>query len=235
MQPLELLVSISQAIIAVVALAGLLRTGQWRGSLAFAAYLVTAAVFRPPVWFWPDSFWKWPYWLGTALIGAGLRYAVAGELLWRAYAHLPAGRRRARSFALLVVATTLLAALLTPRPESTDANWIYYQGSLHAAQASLGATWLLVLLLLIATWYGLPLDRLHRSIASGFVIWSALAATPETLQVLDPWLGLGRQGLQKAAYVVVLTLWAWRCWTPQQRGDLSVSAERLLYPWRVAA
>lgn len=217
------------------ALAGLACCRRVRALRLLPVYLAVGVLTRIPLLLWRERFYTWGYWLATELACALLALAIAYELVTVVFGRLPAARQRAALLAAAVLAVACAALLVQPVEPGASADSIYYQGSLHAAQAKLAAGIVCGLLLATALHYAVPLEPLQRDVAAGFALWALLQAFGEQLAVLDPFLGVGRQGLQRLIYTGVLSAWAWAAWRPSPATALSPAALRLLQPWRAAA
>ena len=214
-------------------LAGVLWRGRWRASLVLPLYLLAMCLEKPPMWLWPDRFYTWGYWLGTELLEALLRLVLAVELLLLAFGRLPVGRRRAgaTAAAILLVATGCFALAPVP-PIGLSPDVLYAAASLRAAQATFTAGWLFTALVALSIYYRLPLDPLHRDVAAGLALWAALQAFPLVLMPLDPYLHLGREGLQRIIAAGFTLAWARAAWHSVEPSPLSPRVLRILQPWR---
>ncbi len=220
----------------LAALVGVVSGSRLGASRLLPVYLGFGVLCRVPLLLWRQQFHTWSYWLLTELVCAFLALALAVELFRLVFRRLPIGRRRAAYAAVLVLAVTWIAVVLIPAPPAAaSANWIYYEGSLRAAQAKCASGVLFAVLLGFAFYYGLPLDPLHREVAAGLALWELLQACTEPMAVLDPFLGIGRQGFQRLIYTGVLVAWAQAAWRREEVSALSPVAMRLLQPWRTPA
>jgi hypothetical protein len=197
-------------------------------------YCAIGAALKALLLLWPGTFYTWAWWLVFELVGALLGLALAIEIGLLVFGRLPVGRRRLTELALVVLAVTLVVILAAPAP-SVDASTstIFYEASLRASQARCAAGWLFVAILALSLQHGVPLEPLHRDVVAGLATWTFLQVFGAELSVLDPYLGIGRQGFQRLIYTGVLGAWAITAWRPEERSDLSAEAIRLLWPWRV--
>ncbi len=218
------------------ALGGFLHQGRRRASRFLLAYLGFGVLSRVPLLLWRDQFHVWWYWLLTELVCALLALALAVEMLWLVFGRLPMGRRRTTYAAAILLLALLATVVWTPAPPaSASDDWVYYQGTLQAAQAKCAAGVLFALLLVFSFHYGIPLDPLHRDVAAGLALWELLQVCAEPLAVLDPFLGVGRQGLQRLIYTGMLVAWVHTAWRSDEESALGPAALRLLRPWQVGA
>lgn len=228
----SLSLSVLNACLAALVLAGLLVRRRTAASLVLPVYLALLVVERPPMWFWPGTFYTWSYWLFTDLLEAALRFALALELLRLVLGRLPVSRKVASTVTLAILGAALLLTLLAPELVAGPPEWIYFQAAKWAWKATFAGGWLFAALLLLALWYGVPLDPLHRDVASGLVLWALLQAFSTDLAPLD--LILGRQTLQRVVYTGVLLAWLRSAWSRDAPALLGPAAQRLLQPWRTA-
>ncbi len=218
------------------ALVGLIYHGRYRASRLLPAYLGLGVLSRIPVLLWRDQFYVWWYWLLTEIAFALFALALAVEMLWLVFGRLPVGRRRTTHAVAVVLLALLVALVLAPGPPAAaSSDWVYYQGTLRASQAKCAAGVLFALLLVFSVRYRIPLDPLHRDVASGLALWQLLQVWAEPLVVLDPFLGIGPQGLQRLIYTGVLVAWVRAAWRPDEASALCPAALRLLRPWQVRA
>jgi hypothetical protein len=229
---ISLSLSVLNACLAALALAGLIARRRTAASVVLPVYLALLVVERPPMWFWPETFYTWSYWLFTDLLEAALRFALAIELLRLVLGRLPMSRKVAGSVTLAIVGAALLLTLLAPELSAGPPEWIYFQAAQWAWGATFVGGWLFAALLLLALWYGVPLDPLHRDVASGLVLWALLQAFGPDLAPLDPI--LGRQTLQRVVYSGMLLAWVRAAWSLDAPTPLGPAAQRLLQPWRTA-
>ncbi len=234
MRPVALLLSYACAALAMLALAGILRRGKVAASRTLPVYLLVLIAVRVPVWFWPERFYTWSYWLGTDLLEVVIRFALAVELLRLVFGRLPIGAARARALTLGVLLATFAAIMGAKKPAGSAASEIYYQATLLAAQATFAGGVLFVAMLALGLWYAVPIDPLHRDVAGGLALWTLLQAFPDELAMLDGALGLGRQALLRIVYLGMLLSWVLAAWRRSEAPQLSPPALRVLQPWRVA-
>ena len=189
------------------ALAGLLVTGRLWLCRAFGLYLlVTLATNRAVVW-WPERFYNGPFWTAKETLQAALVIAVAVELSDVALMAFPRARAIARRGVVAVALVTLLG--VSTAVAGGYEVWV----STLAARASLGASWAMLVVVMVASWYRLPLGPWHRMIALGFVLYQGAYAV-----LLSALAGTGWSayeyivGLEPAAYAATVGLWTFGAW-----------------------
>jgi hypothetical protein len=220
----------------VVLLAALAVRGMRGAPRLLIAYCAIGGSLKALLLLWPGTFYNWAWWLVFELIGAVLVLALAIEIGLLVFGRLPVGRRRLTELAVAVLFVALVVILAAPAPAGdASTNTIYYEASLRASQAKCAAGWLFVAILALSLQHGVPLEPLHRDVVAGLAMWTLLQVFGEELSILDPYLGIGRQGFQRLVYTGVLGVWAITAWRPEERSDLSAEAIRLLWPWRVSA
>lgn len=193
---------------------------------SFTAYIVFVFVTDRLAVHWPEQFWTHGFWHGKEFFFAGFKLVIAAELAHLIFQALPRARRAA--IGLMIAATLVWAAAAAsdPAPGSVPA--------LGMAQARIqaSAVWAFVLLVLLATWYHLPLHPFHRSLLTGFALYLGVYGT--LLGLLGA-RGLGMYpyvaALDPAAYAATVGLWALAAWRPEEATALTPTARQHLQPW----
>lgn len=206
----SLLVANLVAVLLLVTLLGVLARGHASRCWSFTAYLAFAFISNRLICWWPERFFR--LWFATLkeLVFAGLVVLVALELAWIALARFPRARRRATS--VILVAAGVTAVLVSATPSSGLEERVGRTGAI----ANTGALLVLVVLLLVAHWYHLPLGRWHRAIAEGFILYCGAYGA------LLGAVGLGGLNvyrylvaLDPAAYAATVGLWLLAAWRPE--------------------
>lgn len=228
MAPTVLAISVLNGTLAALVVAGLFLRGRARACVFFPAYLGVGVAARLAVWTWPELY-TWNYWLATELLQSALGFGVAVEFARRAFSALPAGRARALRVQLLLAAAAGLLLLLIPLAPA-DTHTRHWQELL--ARLAHARAWVFAGGLAVAYYHGVPLDRIHREIAAGFVVWSLIMAGNAQLGQLDGLLQVTRQTIASLVYPGVLMAWLWAAWAPEEETTLSPRAIASLRPWR---
>lgn len=229
MTPLHLALSIANAMLASVAIAGLVARRRVGACTAFPAYLAVVVLGRLALWTWPAQLYGWRYWLATDLLQAVLGFAIALEFTHRAFVALPAARARALRVQIVIAAAAGLAFVWTP------IDWNGSLGELATVlvgRLAYARAWLFAGGLAVAYYHRVPLDRIHRDIAGGFVVWSLLMACNAQLEPLDGYLQVTRQTVASLVYPGVLLAWAAAAWARDEETAFPRELLLQLRPWR---
>ncbi len=212
------------ALALVACLAGLLVRDREMAAPAFVVYLVSAITCNRLITWWPDTFHRRAFWEAKETLYALLCLVIAFDLASRALVAFP----RARRFAHAGLGIAILLAAAGPAIVARGGDAGQQAFALLLAWASAAATWAFVALLVVATWFELPLHALHRAICLGFVLylWAyatlldllARSAYHDVLVRLDP-----------AAYAATVGLWTLAAWR-REASDLG-PVTRTFYPW----
>lgn len=192
------------------ALVGLLVTGRIWLCRFFGLYLVwTMATNRAVVW-WPERFFGIDVWAVKETLQAAIVIAVAVELADIALMTFPRARTIARRGIAAVALLTALSA------GSALASGHYVWVSTLAARASLGSAWAMLVVVVVAAWYRLPLGPWHRTIALGFVLYQGVYAVFLSVLAASGWsIYPYVVGLEPAAYAATVGVWVFGAWRPE--------------------
>jgi len=203
------------------ALVGLFVTGRIWLCRSFGLYLgMTLATNRLIVW-WPEHFYNIQFWALKEALQAALVMAVAVELADVALMTFPRARSSVRRGVAAVALLTLLGV------STAIAGGYYVLVGTLAARASLGAAWAMLVVLMVTTWYRLPLGPWHRMIALGFVLYQGAYAVLLSALVGTGWSAYSYiVGLDPAAYAATVGLWAFGAWRTAWLGAPREVAQR---------
>ncbi len=224
MLALDASVSIASLTLATLALLGLVVRGKLGACLLFPVYLAVAALGYALILVAPERFWNWTFMAVTDAVQTALRVGIALEIAYRALRALPLGLRYIRRVFVGVCVLTVLAVLSFGVIPVDAFGWTMLLGRVTYGTAVLFTAFLLVV------WrYGVPVDPLHRAIAAGFALASAMLAFAPVFSVDAEW---GRFLLTKTAYPLVLLLWTVAAWRRDSLVGMSPQAVAILWPWR---
>jgi hypothetical protein len=206
----ELQVALSHAVrlALVVLLVGLVVRGRARLCWSFAAYALASLVGNSLVSFWPEHFYTPSFWVLKQGVYDILKMAAALELAGRAFFAFPGAMRVARRVFLAVLAlSTFGLTALTP-PSSYLTLWEWQPGIATAA------LWLLTATALLVVWYQVPVHEWQRAIMLGLAPYQLVFVTALDLLRRHGWAALhaGTGVLDSAAYLALVTFWAWAAW-----------------------
>jgi hypothetical protein len=228
MAPLDQALSLTTALLAALALLGLVRRGRVRACRAFAAYLATATLGHLLLATAPQRFWTWQFLTATDLVQALLLCAIVAEITHKTFRPLPVGYRRARRVLSALALGAMGVVAVSGRDVDSPAQF-----SLLLERASYGLGFLFLGFMVVVRWHAIPVDPLHRSIATGFAFVTMLVGCVSALASVDPVPALGPHFIVKTAYPCVLAWWAHNAWRVDDFGRLSPEAVRRLHPWRL--
>jgi hypothetical protein len=217
-------VSWASIALALAALFGLSTRRKLRACWLFAAYLLSVALAHGALLAPGGALWNWQFWAATDALQTLLCLGVAIEIGWKTFRPLPQARRLLLLYFLFAGIGIVVGVLLYPRVV-VDA----FELVLIVGWVSYGVAFLFVGLLVIALVYGVPLDPLHRAIAAGFALASAVLAFTHSLPAPA---ALGRAWLSYTTYPLILAFWAWAAWRRDDLTGLSPEAIARLWPWR---
>lgn len=217
--------SLAVATLAALALVGLVVRRKLDVCRLFPIYLLSAATGHALLASLPGVFWTWDFMALTDGVQVALRLGIAFEVAFKIFrAPLLVGRRRVRAMFALVTIGLSGAMLLYPW-QHVDA----FELTLAFGRVSYGVAVLFMVFLLVAFYYSVPIDPLHRAIASGFAFTSAVLAFGHVFSLNAGW---GRHFVTILAYPVVMAGWAYCAWRRDSLAGLSPEALRVLWPWR---
>lgn len=228
----DVVISLTTALLAGLAVLGLLHRARVRACPWFAVYLASAAAIGLLIVFFPGVFWTSWFRLVSSAAQVTLRIGIAFDIAFKTLRPpLYVGRRRMRFLLIVIALGTLAAVVFHPRALRTA-----FDLALLVESTSYGIGWMFGAFLLVARHYGVPLDPLHRDIAGGFAILNILVFYAEPLYQLDPWFGLGtaagRDLITKTLYPCLLAFWNVSAWRPDEPTAFSPEVESVLQPWR---
>ncbi len=201
------------ALLLAAALLGIIVTGRLWLCRSFGLYLAVTLLTNRLVSWWPGRFFNLGFFTLKEGLHALLVVVVAAELAVTAFMAFPRAQRVALRGVLAVVAVAALTVAVAPT--STYVDWM---GSV-VPRMVLGAGWSLVVVLLVAYWYRLPLTPWHWMLIVGFVLdfglyGALLAAIGHYGLGMYPYLS----ALNPTAYAASVGLWVFAAWRASPEG-----------------
>jgi hypothetical protein len=218
LKPFELGIVILSESLVLLTLMGLVVRRHIITCRAFTLYLVV--VLATDTMMLLDSFDTMAFWLLKELLLLALKFAIALELISRAFDRFPGARATAHRVMRLVLGLTLVMVIWVA------AGW---QGSAAGEQRDVATriigefntriltatTWLYVAIAALILWYRLPMESMPKAILIGFVpyliffymfleLWTANNAPK------GGWLA----SLNTWAWPLLLSYWARSAWQP---------------------
>lgn len=225
--PIDRAQSFLAAGLAALAFAGLLLRRKAGVCRLFPLYLACASAGHVFMATWPEMFFNWTFIALGSTLQAALRLGIVYEITWRTFKPLPRGFVRVGWLMVLVSLALVPVAASVPR-DLGDAFDLWRA----VERVSYGIAFLFLLYVASVRFYGIPVDPLHRALATGFGVVSVLVGCVSLLWRFDPWFGLGRDLIVKTAYPLLLTWWVVAAWRRDEFSGLSDESVRRLHPWR---
>lgn len=229
----QLLVAHAVKLATFLTLLGIIGRGRYRTCFAFPVYLLAILLGNALVSFWPETFYTQWFWIVKQTVYDLLKLAVGLELAFRIFRSYPGTHRRALMVCTAILGITTVAIVTSSLP----------LGATHASmlmeffpRIAAGTIWLLTAIVLLVTWYRLPVERFHRAILLG--LSSFLLVFTTAMNVMREW-GFERvidivNPYGTLAYLAVMVWWAWAAITPDGEPEVApASILRGLVPSRV--
>jgi len=225
--PLWLQIAGKGVIVAIIA--GIAARRRANACLAFVAYLIVVLGFESVVSLWPERFFTPMFLLAQQAFFDAAKLAVAGELAWRAFRAFPGAKAAAqRTFAIILIVTTLSVVFLVPSRDMTDYSFWVRVHLEWEPRILIGTIWLFVATARLVLWYNLPATRWHRAISLGFCAYLVVFVTGfNLLRSLGLEIGPWRGYVDGLAYLTLLLYWAYEAWRPNEDAAWSAKFEAL--------
>ncbi|HEY5908026.1 MAG TPA: hypothetical protein VIZ31_08265 [Vicinamibacteria bacterium] len=228
LKPFELGIAILGQSLVLMALVGLLVRKHiavcWSFGLYLAAVLVTDVLMflggmpAGGTLDFFDSYDTLKFWLQKETVLSALKFAVAFELIGRAFSKFPGAYATARRMFWLVVGLTVISTLWVA------ASWNVPTGSREEYALVVAAfqprvltatTWLFVSIAGLILWYRLPIVSMAKAILIGFVPYLLLSYLVLELRTANQWPRFGwLNALDTWAWILLLGYWARSAWQP---------------------
>lgn len=219
MEPFELAVVILVLCLVFTTIVGLVRRRSVRAALSFALYL--AAVFVTDALMLLDRFDTLAFWLRKEVVLSALKFAIAFELITRAFGRFPGAKATAHRIFWLIVVLTVVGTLWvaaswdvgTAAPESREVAASVI--SAFQPRVLTATTWLFVAIAGLILWYRLPVESIPKAILIGFVPYLLFSYLVLELRTANHWPTAGwMTRLDTWAYLLLLGYWARSAWQP---------------------
>ncbi len=212
------------AVLIVLALAGLLVHRRYRLSWAFGAYLLAVLLGNRLPQLWPERFFTPRFWNAKELAYAVLKVGIAVELGVLTFARFPRARRIFLGLVAALVAVALVVQLAPSIPQAGEA-WASYVNP--RGQACV--LWFLAGMLALVRYYRVPLHPFHRTLLLGFGLYLGMyVGALSVLRARGAEAYTFYSALDPAAYAATMGIWAWACW---RRAPEMSEVARSLQPW----
>jgi hypothetical protein len=208
-------------------LIGLLARGGTRICPSLAVYAAAVLLTNLALLVRPQLY-GWEFYLAGEVIHSLLKLALATEIGWRMFAHLPGARATLAAGLLLVVTITLAAVLAAPLGAQPH---VVAQTAL--ARLLHGTAWFFGALLAAKLYYRIPIHPLHQAILRGFVPFLLTFTVALGLFETFGWdVRLPASYAYTTAYLVMLVYWNRAAWRRPEVPDAPPEVIRKLQPWR---
>ena len=219
LKPFELGMVILSESLVLLTLIGLIVRRHVNTCWAFTFYLLV--VFATDSLMLADSFYTMEFWLYKELPLLALKFAIALELMSRAFARFPGARVTAHRAMLLVLGLTLVMVIWVAARWPGDAA-----GALPRDVAAriigefntrilTATTWLFAVTAALVLLYRLPIESMPKAILMGFVPYLIFNYLVLELWTANNWPAQGwMSSLSAWAWVLLLAYWARATWQP---------------------
>jgi hypothetical protein len=219
MEPFELGVVILVLCLVLWTLVGLLARKHVASAWAFAFYL--GAVFVTDALMLVDRFDTLAFWLRKEVVLSGLKFAVAFELITRAFGKFPGARATAHRVFWLIVILTVASTFWVAASWNIDTTGLTSRevsarvvGDFQPRVVT-ATTWLFVAIAGLILWYRLPVESMPKAILIGFVPYLLFLYLVLELRTANHWPTQGWiTQLDTWAYLLLLGYWARSAWQP---------------------
>lgn len=219
LKPFELGILLLGSSLVLLTLVGLVARRHIVSSWSFGLYLGAVLVSDLLMLF--DRFDTMAYYTRKELVLSVLKYAIAFELIGRAFSGFPGAHATARRLFWLVVGLSLVSTVWVAASWNIDASRLserdVYTRILEAFQPRVltSITWLYVAIAGLILWYRLPIEAMPKAILIGFVPYLLFAYLALELRTANHWPAGGwMSALDTWAYILLLGYWARSAWQP---------------------
>jgi uncharacterized PurR-regulated membrane protein YhhQ (DUF165 family) len=212
------LIAVCESLV-VVTLAGLVARRHITNCWAFALYLLAVLATDTAMLF--DRFDTLAFWMLKEISLNALKFAIAFELMTRAFARFPGARATAQRAMRLVLVLTLVTLVWVAAAWQVDPTGM---SSREVAARIAGefqprlvtaATWLFVAIAGLILWYRLPVESMAKAILIGFVPYLIFSYMVLQLRNANQWpTGGWMPGLDAWAWPILMLYWARSAWQP---------------------
>ena len=214
------LLVLTVCVASVVTLPGIIWNGRVRECWSYLGYLLFLTFSAFCVLTWPQTFYRWDWWMAKRAVFDALKAGIAIELALRAVAVFPGAKARLQ--VAMVVTLAASTALIATGPGHRDyaAVWTW-QPTINSV-----TIWLFFVTALVVIYYRLPVSVWHRTLVVVFslklffftVLINILAHAGWRAR---PWVNVA-DGLSDVTVSLVVAFFAWR----QSTDDLRVASLR---------
>jgi len=227
MSELQLFVANLVNMAVLLILVGLIARKRAHLCWSFTIYLAAILVGNSLVLFWPATFYtRWFYILKESVYNI-VTLCLAAEMTYRVFRAFPGALARARVMLAPMLALITIGVISVP----TGIDYVDFVTRYHP-QIQTGVIWLLSATAVLAVWYNIPLNRIHRGILLGMssylIVFATLSnaarsfgyeRTRELLSAVDSY-----------AYLALVAWWAVRAWRSDETAEVTAVRAQELAP-----
>lgn len=227
MSPHQLLVANLVRTAVLLIFVGLLVRRRSHLCWSFMAYLAAILTGNSLISFWPERFYTPSFYTLKACVYDILKLCIAAELAYKVFRSFPGALARSRM--VLAPLMTIIAVGIISVPAGSD----YYDiVNRYQPQIQTGVIWLLSATAVLAVWYNLPLNRVHRVLLLGFSSYLIVFVTTsnilrafgfdrlrETINLVDAY-----------AYLALVAWWAYTAWRSDDAFEMAPMRTPALAP-----
>ena len=227
MSELQLLVANLVTTTVLLILVGLIARKRAHLCWSFTVYLAAIAVGNLMVMLWPEQFFtRWFYILKESVYNV-LNLCLAAEMAYRVFRAFPGALARARLVLAPMLALITIGVISVPR----GIDYIDIVTRYHP-QIQTGVIWLLSATAVLAVWYNLPLNPLHRALLLGMssylIVFATLANIARSFGYSQTRATLSK--LDGFAYLAVVVWWAYTAWRSEHANEPTLVHAPVLAP-----
>jgi hypothetical protein len=227
MTSIQRVAMIASLALLVALLAGLFVRRLYRVCYSFPTWLLAVLAGDVLMFFWPERFYTWGFWMAKETAYAALKIAIAIEITVLAFQAFPSAGATVRRVLLGVLLALLAFVLIGVRYDVAlqDLARELQRRVANGVALVFCAAWAVVL------YYRLPLHRLHRAILRGLVPYLLVFAAASTLTLVFGWdVRTAVNAAEAACWALMLAYWCGEVWRRPARDDSAFM--RRLQPWR---
>src|SRR5262249_39903704 len=160
----------------LAALVGLVWRGAHRQRPPLVAYLCATLLSNALMSFWPETFYRYSFWVFKEAVYGLLQFSIAVSIGRRTFRHFPGVRGIANAAYVAVAMALVLLLSWFPRNPSSLSQWklqLVTEWNARVLAATIG---MFCVVSLLVVFFRLPISLFHRRVLLGFTAWLGVAA-----------------------------------------------------------
>ena len=216
--PLHQACAITNLLLCVAIIAGLIVRRRWRLCLFLDLYVAVVLVVVPLIVGWPYQFNRQWFYLLFNTVANVFKFGIALEVGWKTFQPFA----RARSMMLLAALGILIVTAVAANAAPMDSDlWVWEDvaGKLWP-RVKTGTLWLMAAMLMLARWYHVPVHPFHSAVLTSWVAY---------LGFTSAYLWMQAQGIGEATFgtnrgliddfpvvpeILLPAYWTYMAWRP---------------------